>query len=245
MRIEEKATVQIGVQPIPLRIIKEQRPSTRISLNRNGAILRIPILSTRAEVAKHMDWAQQWLLATFQKKPQLFSLFEARSYQNGDMLQVGNRTYLLIVSYSNRKQLVARQHEGAIAIDIPFGIEKEQEKQHLSKLLAKVAANDFLPEITQRVYELNDRYFQQPIHSVCISTSQSRWGSCSSKQVISLSANLLFAPQEVIDYVIIHELAHLVEFNHSDRFWRLVEQADPQYKQHEKWLKVHGATCRY
>ena len=70
--------------------------------------------------------------------------------------------------------------------------------------------------------------------------NSSNWGSCSSNKIINLSTRLLFAPPEVIDYVIIHELAHLVEANHSKRFWDLVASKMPNYKEQEQWLKTHG-----
>jgi predicted metal-dependent hydrolase len=55
---------------------------------------------------------------------------------------------------------------------------------------------------------------------------------------------LAAVPKEVIDYVIIHELIHLIELNHSSRFWTLVEKADPEYKKHRDWLAKYGALVR-
>ena len=75
--------------------------------------------------------------------------------------------------------------------------------------------------------------------------NHSNWGSCSSKGNINLSTRLLFAPDDVIDYVIIHELAHRIEMNHSPRFWKLVSDAMPDYKEKEKWLKVHGGKLGF
>lgn len=75
---------------------------------------------------------------------------------------------------------------------------------------------------------------------VVVKTQTKRWGSCSSKRDIFLNWRLVFAPIEVIDYVIIHELSHLVYMNHSSNFWHLVETYDSKYKTHRSWLKENG-----
>lgn len=66
---------------------------------------------------------------------------------------------------------------------------------------------------------------------------KSRWGSCSSKGNLNFNSSLIQAPDSVIDYVIIHELAHLIELNHSPKFWNIVEKFCPDYQEAEKWLK--------
>jgi len=73
-----------------------------------------------------------------------------------------------------------------------------------------------------------------------ITSALSRWGSCSGKNNLNFTWRLVLSPQEVIDYVVLHELAHLKERNHSKNFWGLVEQMCPLYKTHKKWLKNNG-----
>jgi len=68
---------------------------------------------------------------------------------------------------------------------------------------------------------------------------RTRWGSCSHKKNLSFNWKLIMAPEPVIDYVIIHELVHLKEMNHSKKFWGLVTEHCPRWRQHKKWLKEH------
>ncbi len=70
-----------------------------------------------------------------------------------------------------------------------------------------------------------------------IRAQKTRWGSCSSNKNINLNCKLLFMPVDLVRYVMIHELCHTIEMNHSQRFWALVEECDPLYKQHRKQLK--------
>ncbi len=77
---------------------------------------------------------------------------------------------------------------------------------------------------------------------ISIRDTRSRWGSCSSNGDISFSWRLILAPERVLDYVAAHEAAHLVEMNHSRRFWRLVEEIFGPSEEERAWLKRHGAS---
>lgn len=75
---------------------------------------------------------------------------------------------------------------------------------------------------------------------LAIRGQKTRWGSCSQKGNLNFNWKLIMVPEPVIDYVIIHELAHLKEMNHTKRFWQLVEQYCPQWHNHRKWLRDHA-----
>lgn len=76
--------------------------------------------------------------------------------------------------------------------------------------------------------------------SITIRDQKSRWGSCSSRGTLSFNYRLIFAPQRVLDYVVVHELCHLTHMNHSKNFWHMVEKILPEYKESKKWLREHG-----
>ena len=76
---------------------------------------------------------------------------------------------------------------------------------------------------------------------ITIRNQKTRWGSCSSKGNLNFNCMLMLAPREVLDYVVIHELCHRKEMNHSKRFWKEVEKVMPDYEVHKKWLKDNGS----
>jgi hypothetical protein len=77
-----------------------------------------------------------------------------------------------------------------------------------------------------------------------IADQSSRWGSCSTTGTLSFNWRLVLAPPAVLDYVVVHELCHLRQPNHSRAFWRLVDEADPEWRAANGWLRRHGAELR-
>jgi predicted metal-dependent hydrolase len=104
---------------------------------------------------------------------------------------------------------------------------------------------DFLRREAKRDFEAASRKYAErlgvSLKRVCVRDQTSRWGSCSTTGVLSFSWRLILAPPYVLDYLAAHEVAHLVEMNHSPRFWRLVGRMCPAIDRAKVWLDVHGA----
>lgn len=81
--------------------------------------------------------------------------------------------------------------------------------------------------------------------SLSIADPQTQWGSCGPDGAIALSWRLVMAPPPVFRYVVVHELCHLAQMNHSPRFWALVEQQMPDYETHKRWLRDHGQRLHH
>ena len=79
----------------------------------------------------------------------------------------------------------------------------------------------------------------KPFGRVTVREQKTRWGSCSARGNLNFNWKLIMAPPQALDYVVVHELCHLYEFNHSPRFWALVEAQMPDYRVWKKWLKDH------
>lgn len=103
------------------------------------------------------------------------------------------------------------------------------------RLLVTKAKRVLPPRIERYAKEIGVNYGK-----VTIRMQKSRWGSCSSKGNLNFNCLLMNAPEEILDYVIVHELCHRKEMNHSKEFWAEVEKILPDYKERRKWLKDHG-----
>lgn len=101
-----------------------------------------------------------------------------------------------------------------------------------------------LAEEARRYFPGRTAYFARIVgvdyRRITIRSQKTRWGSCSSLGGLNFNCLLMQAPEEIRDYVIVHELCHRLEMNHSRRFWAEVERVMPDYKTRRKWLKDHG-----
>ena len=109
---------------------------------------------------------------------------------------------------------------------------------------------DFLKREAKRDLEAASRHYAGmlgvSVRRVSVRDQASRWGSCTAAGVLSYSWRLIFAPPYVLDYLVAHEVAHLVEMNHSPRFWRVVARICPDWRRAKGWLGAHGnALHRY
>jgi predicted metal-dependent hydrolase len=107
------------------------------------------------------------------------------------------------------------------------------------------------------LHEQLENYIEMRVHAYClkmaealpssirIHTYKRRWGSCNRRRELTFNLLLASAPQSIIDYVIVHELAHLKYLNHSAAFWQRVSEFYPDYKQATKWLRQHGASLQW
>lgn len=241
----EYRTLSVSGAELPVKVIRERRSSVRAYMGKQELIVRLPSSLPAEAEAQHWQRLHRWLAQQEKNRPGTLDRYEPRTYQDGDRLQVGERTYRILIQLADKQTHSGRLETGVIELSLSKRAAPADRQTAIRTLLSRLVAQDFLPAITRRVRELNALHFNRPVKAVRLKHNHSNWGSCSNSGNINLSTRLLFAPPIVIDYVIIHELAHLVELNHSDRFWALVARAMPDYETHEAWLKVNGAACNY
>lgn len=229
---------------IPAKIYREQRNNVRFSIGKKYAICRMPLVMLPLEAEKHLARFENWVRENFRKSERMQSNYFGKEYRDGDTLRVGKREYVIRITPSVKKRHYARLHGQEIHLELTEDT-PDNTRKVVSHLLSRVVAQDFLPEITRRTDDWNDRYFNKDIIGVRLKYNKSNWGSCSTRGNVNLSTRLLFAPDDVIDYVIVHELAHLIEMNHSDRFWKIVSDIMPDYREKEIWLKKNGHLCNF
>lgn len=128
---------------------------------------------------------------------------------------------------------------------------KQMEEENIKKAAEKVQylTNTEIQELAEKAMKYipeRTRYFAEIIGvsygRITIRNQKTRWGSCSGKGNLNFNCLLMLTPCEIIDYVVVHELCHRKEMNHSKAFWLEVEKILPEYRQYVKWLKNEGSS---
>lgn len=238
-------TMQVGDREIETKVYLEARPTVRFSIGKNEPILRMPLRFNQSEMQHYLTQFETWVRGRLHLDEGLIDRYTGKAYQDGDTLKVGQREYKVFIDTSNHKNHSGRINNGVIHLKIADHTNERDRRLAVKQLLSRLIGNDYKPFIWQRVHDLNQLHFQKPIRDVRLKYNHSNWGSCSTLGIVNLSTRLLFAPQEVIDYVIVHELAHLVEMNHSQKFWDILDRIMPDYPQYEAWLKENGPECDF
>jgi predicted metal-dependent hydrolase len=241
----EKTTWLINGQEMPVEIHRERRTSWRYNFGKGRLIVRLPKVSLDYE-NEILTALKKSLEERVEKKPELGTHYDTTNYKNNDVLTIGNQDYSLHIEDEDRKSHTAKlKPNKVIEIKLAAADTEGGKQKAISTLLSRVISGHQSQEFNRRVLEFNHLYFRKDIKSISFKYNHTNWGSCSSSGNLNFSSRLLFAPVDVQNYVIIHELAHLVELNHSDRFWKLVSDAMPDYKEKEKWLKKNGSLCHF
>lgn len=229
---------------LPYQIVLERRKSIRVSIAAKSAYLRLPLFTTKKQVEQQHQKFLAWAKKELRENPKIRQRFTVQSFEAYRHLSVMNKVF------SIRTTLEADSENIKIKLDsdlqeVNVKISKQSDYQDIPRLLSRGFSKVFLSEVESEVYDLNARHFGFDYAKIRLKYNATNWGSCSKKKNINLSSRLLLVPDEVRHYVIVHELAHLQELNHSKKFWSLVEGALPNYRHYENWLKEKGSVVDF
>jgi predicted metal-dependent hydrolase len=213
-----------------INIIRSHRRTMSLEITKEGkVVVRAPYLFPERKIAKFINEKDDWIkkkqiimrkrIAT--KPIRQFTVGEKYLYLGNNyslMLVIRKKPPLVLAEYF---ELSASQKHRAVTIFKRWYIQKA--KEVITPLVDQFAENNAL------------KY-----KKIRFSSAKTRWGSCTNRGHLGFSWRLMMAPKEVITYVVVHELAHLVHHNHSKSFWGLVEKMDPGYREYRKWLKENG-----
>jgi predicted metal-dependent hydrolase len=224
--------IVVKIDPVvdQLKRIKGSRLSMMIDKDAR-LLISAPYHTPISEINKFIESKRDWI--TKSKHKILAHKPVEKQYIDGEkFLYLGEYRALKIVP---RNKFAIEYKDGLFLISdhcLP------KAKEFLTALYKNLAWNCFAPKIYELAKKHNFKFA-----NVKVSSANTKWGSCSNRGNINLSWKLVMAPPKTIDYVIIHELAHTVEANHSANFWAIVRKIMPDYEIHKKWLVDNAKEC--
>ena len=181
-----------------------------------------------------LQYKQDWILDQINRFQQRKKPVQP-GQEGGKRVYYRGRTCEVVTRVEQGNKRFVFLSEGKFTVIVPAGAEKEAGA--VLEEWFRAAARQV---ITQRV-EIISKALKLNYNRIFIRDQKTRWGSCSQKRNMNFNWRLIMAPPEVLDYIVVHELMHLIELNHSPKYWQLVAGVCPDYQAHRTWLKKYGS----
>lgn len=220
--------------PFQVEVVRTDRKKSA-SIQLQGDLVKVNVPMTLSDrrirdlVIKHTSWIKSKL-----QEQSNIPIFAPREYINGETVTYLGKNYRLKVQIGQQPSVKLKR--GCVEVTLSnTDVDTETTVHSLLQDWYRSHAQKRLQENTLRLAKIVG---VNP-SSVTVKNYKSRWGSCSTKGDISYNWRIILAPQRIIDYVIVHELCHILEHNHSSRYWKHVERHVPNWREYREWLKYN------
>lgn len=227
---------QFGSTTLAFTVKFRKRKTLQIEIKSPSCIevsapIGTPILVIQQQVKGHGEWILKKLSAVQEREQQRVR----HEYVDGEMF------FYLGESYPLRIHVQSEYRKAAVTLDGTGLIvhTNSQRPEDIRRALEEWYRDQTLQLVTSRVQYFSYKLLQKP-RFIKVKEQQKRWASCTSRGDLLFNWRCSMAPSPVLDYIVVHEMCHLVHFNHSKDFWNLVETILPDYKKRKEWLKKYG-----
>lgn len=212
------------------KMIRSSRKTMALQVDdQANVIVRVPLRMSQKEIDNFITNNANWIVKQKALAEKRLQESKPKFFQNDEEFwYLGEKYPLRLIEEPG--DFLRFDHYFQLAISA---------KAKAHRLFVQWYKQQALARITERVEFYEDK-MNVNYRQIKITSAKKRWGSCSSGGKLSFSWRLIMAPSFVVDYIVVHELAHLKHLNHSQRFWRLVATSFPDYKISEQWLKDNG-----
>lgn len=227
-------SLEVGGRRLPLVLIRHPRARRYLlRLNPDGAArVTIPRGGSVAEARRFAERSKAWLEQALQR--QAARPFRSRLWRVGTSILLRGESVVIEMAAGVTGNAV---RFGSEVVTVAEGI--TDFRPAIEKHLRQLATQELPPRVQAYAAQ-----HQVAVSRISVRNQKSRWGSCSRRGTISLNWRLIQTPLHVQDYIILHELMHLRQMNHSVRFWREVKSVCPDYEVAERWLKQNATLLR-
>lgn len=227
----DRQQVTLGTESIDYRVTESaEATEPRIDVDIHGVTIIVPEGSD-IDPAVLIEENRQWVLDKKHKYDQYREQVPDRRFEEGETFPYLGEPHTVIVEQRQAAAVVDREIRLA-----SHHVEQTSIKRALEMVYRRKARERFEARADHYADEMGVEY-----QEIEIRNQRTKWGSCSTSGTLGLNWRLMMAPPEIIDYVVIHELVHLREANHTKAFWSMVADYDPNYKEHAEWLDENSS----
>lgn len=212
------------------QIIRTRRKTIALIIRPDGSLLiRAPLRASNRSIQEFVSRNAQWIEKT-RAKIKAVAPPPPRQYLPGETFEYLGNTYSLEIVPDQKKSLLLEEGKFRLAAAV----------QDKAAVVFERWYREQARQILSERVEFHARQNGFRYSRIGITSARTRWGSCSATGTLSFSWRLIQAPMEAVDYVVVHELVHTVIHDHSRRFWTMLEQTMPDYRERRTWLKSNG-----
>lgn len=218
-------------------LLTEKRRTVRLRVIGPTTLeITAPLQYRQDQAIAFIQTKAKWILTTANKLTAEEQTSAQFAVKPGNNLPFMGKSYTLTVAYHPVRPSV-RLDGSLLRVCLPEKLHNNQTA--LTERLIYWYAEQARQYLGRKTLEWSRIIGVKPI-SMTIRDPKSRWGSCSTRGSINYSWRLMLTPPDIIDYVVVHELCHLLEPNHSNQYWQLVESVLPDFREKRQWLKTNG-----
>ncbi|MGI6066979.1 MAG: M48 family metallopeptidase [Bacillota bacterium] len=231
-----KREIRLGDSVIHYIIKKSKRAkNARLSLGLEGILrVTVPERYPMKDIEPLLKGKEKWILTKMKEMTQARLTREEAQEEAASVLRYLGKEYRLVTILDARNPIRVVLEGDKALVTLPDNNEELLRK--VTEAWYRWAAQEIFTERTKIFAQKMGVTYRQ----IFIKNQKTRWGSCSEKRNLNFNLRLVMAPLEIVDYIIIHELAHLKEMNHSRKFWEIVDCFCPNRRQCQAWLKDYG-----
>lgn len=241
--MDKDCYINANDKKIQYKLVRSRRKTIGITISKEGDVkVSAPLKTTEKQIVDIVNNKAPWILKKLEEIRNSYGVSaKNRLFQSGEIFLYRGLEYTLNIhkKHGIRKPEIGLQSEG-INIVLPDNAVVDDEGAFIKSLLRSWYIGQFEIIIRERIPKYASLVGVNP-SKVTIREQKTRWGSCSAKGNINLNWKLIMAPPEVLDYVIVHELCHMRQMNHSKKFWDIVGNTLPEFSKSKKWLKANSA----
>lgn len=212
--------------------------SATIVVERGQVFVRVPNALSVSRVEKLIQSRSDWIREKLNIQSNIV-IPRPKEMVSGESFPYLGKNYRLKLIHGDSSEVKLKY--GHLTLHCDKNLDAAAREGFIRKSLTNWYRSRALDKLKEKVSRYG-KILRVQSKSVSVFDFKSRWGSCSVSGDLRFNWRIIMAPNSIVDYVVVHELSHLVHHDHSEKFWKTIQSVIPNHREHRFWLKINGAT---